>query len=99
MSQLVVFRPEAQGDLLQSREWYEQQRPGLGDAFSDRLEEAIVRIQKMPAMYETVFQGVRRAKIRRFPYLIYYRAQFDRIEVVAVLHGSRDPRLWKERIS
>lgn len=99
MSLLVVFRPEAQADLLQTREWYEQQQPGLGDAFSNKAEEAIVRIQKMRRMYASVFRDVRRAKIRRFPYLIYYRLQQDRIEVIAVLHGSRDPRRWQERVN
>ena len=99
MSLRVVFRPEAQADLLQTREWYERQQPGLGDAFSNKAQEAIVRIQKMPRMYATVFGDVRRAKIRRFPYLIYYRLQQDRIEVIAVLHGSRDPRRWQERVN
>jgi plasmid stabilization system protein ParE len=99
MSLLVVFRPEAQADLLQTREWYEQQQPGLGNGFSNKAEEAIVRIQEMPRMYATVFQDVRRAKIRRFPYLIYYRVQQDRIEVIAVLHGSRDPKLWQKRVN
>lgn len=72
MSLLVVFRPESQADLLQTREWYEQQQPSLGDAFVKRAEEAIDRIQRMPRMYATVFRNVRRTKIRRFPYLIYY---------------------------
>jgi plasmid stabilization system protein ParE len=98
MSLRVAFRPEAQGDLLQAHDWYEQQA-GLGDAFSDRAEEAIERIQRMPRMYAMVFRDVRRAKIRRFPYLIYYRVQQDRIEVIAVLHGSRDPRLWQQRVN
>jgi plasmid stabilization system protein ParE len=99
MSLRVVFRPEAQADLLQTREWYERQGLGLGDAFSDRAEEAIERVQRMPRMYAMVFRDVRRAKIRRFPYLIYYRVQEDQIEVIAVLHGSRDPRLWQKRVN
>jgi putative addiction module component (TIGR02574 family) len=27
------------------------------------------------------------------------RLQPDRIEVIAVLHGSRDPRLWQKRVN
>lgn len=99
MSLRIAFRPESEADLLQARDWYERQRSGLGDAFSDRAEEAIVRIQRMPRMYAMVFRDVRRAKIRTFPYLIYYRVQPDRIEVIAVLHGSRDPRLWQIRVN
>ena len=29
----VVVLPEAQGDLLDARDWYDQQRDGLGDEF------------------------------------------------------------------
>ena len=51
----------------------------------------------MPEMYAAAFRGVRPAKLRRFPYVVYYRVLADRIEVLAVLHGSRDPRIWQGR--
>ena len=67
--------------------------------FSVAVDEAIGRIAAMPQMYSIVFGEVRRGKLRKFPYLIDYRVLTDRIEVIAVLHGSRDPRLWQERVS
>jgi plasmid stabilization system protein ParE len=97
MTLAAVFRPEAQTDLLQTRDWYEAQELGLGQAFSVAVDEAVIRIEGMPQMYALVFREVRRGKLRTFPYLIYYRVLSDRIEVIAVLHGSRDPRLWQER--
>ena len=51
----------------------------------------------MPEMYALAVHNVRRGKLRRFPYLIYYRILLDRIEVIAVLHGSRHPRVWQDR--
>jgi toxin ParE1/3/4 len=98
MTLAVVFRPEAQIDLFETFDWYEGQRPGLGEGFSTALDEAVGRIQSMPQMYAMVFRDVRRTKLRTFPYLIYYRL-LDRVEVIAVLHGSRDPRLWQERVN
>ena len=99
MTLAVVFRPEAQDDLLQARDWYERQQPGLGAAFGVALDEAVVRIQAMPLMYAMVLRDIRRGKLRTFPYLIYYRVLSDRIEVIAVLHGSRNPKLWQERVN
>jgi len=46
----AVFRPEAQADLLQTRDWYERQQPGLGEAFSVTVDEAVIRIETMPQM-------------------------------------------------
>jgi len=53
MSLVLVFRPEAEADLLETQHWYEEQQPGLGEAFAERVEEGIGRIQSMPAMYTT----------------------------------------------
>jgi toxin ParE1/3/4 len=99
MTLAVGFRPEAQADLLETRDWYERQQQGLGEAFADSVDQIVDRIEAMPQMYAVVFRDVRRGKLRRFPYLIYYRVLSDRIEVIAVLHASRDPRLWQERMN
>ena len=58
----------------------------------------ITLIEAMPELYVVALENIRRGKLRRFPYLVYYRVLADRVEVVAVLHGSRDPREWKERV-
>jgi plasmid stabilization system protein ParE len=95
----VVFRPEAAADVTSARRWYENQQAGLGRRFTRSLSEIIIRIQDMPQMYVVALETVRRAKLRTFPYLVYYRALEDRIEVLGVLHGSRQPSVWQERIS
>jgi plasmid stabilization system protein ParE len=97
MSRPLVLRPEAQTDLLEARNWYEQQRPGLGAAFVEAVQEMFARIQEMPELYAAMLRDVRRGKLRRFPYVVYYRVLTDRIEVIGVLHGSRDPKVWRDR--
>jgi hypothetical protein len=37
----VLLRPEAQDNLLSSREWYDERGPGLGDRFMAAVSEAI----------------------------------------------------------
>jgi len=97
MSLPIVLRPEAQADLATARDWYEQQRPGMGDTFIDAVDEVHGRIAAMPELHPLVLRGVRRTKLRGFPYLTYYRVLSDRVEVIAVLHGSRDPSVWQDR--
>lgn len=99
MTLAVEFRPEAANDVLDTRRWYEQQQAELGDAFADALEDIVYRIESMPRMYPAAHRDVRRGKLRRFPYLIYYRVFPNKIEVLAVLHGSRNPRVWRDRIN
>ena len=99
MNLAAVVRPEAVGDVVEARRWYEEQEQGLGDAFAASVEETVNRMKSMPRMYPAAHREVRRGKLRKFPYLIYYRVQPNKLEVLAVLHGSRDPRLWRERIN
>lgn len=95
----AVFRPEAVADVVEARGWYEEQHPGLGDAFAASVEEIVNRMKSMPRMYPVAHREVRRGKLRKFPYLVYYRVHPNKVEVLAILHGSRDPRLWRERIN
>ena len=36
-------------------------------------------------------------EVRQFPFVVYYRVRDDRIEVLAVMHGGRDPSAWQAR--
>jgi plasmid stabilization system protein ParE len=94
----IVLRPKAEADLLQTRDWYEQESSELAEAFADSFEEIIARIEAMPEVYAVALHNLRRGKLRRFPYLIYYRLLSDRIEIIGVLHGSREPRVWQQRV-
>jgi plasmid stabilization system protein ParE len=93
----LVVRPEAQADLLQARDWYARQRAGLGDQYVDAVEELLEQVRAALELFAQVLRNVRWAKIRRFPYVVYYRILDDRTDVLAVLHGSRDPRVWQRR--
>jgi hypothetical protein len=40
----VSTRPEADTDLREARDWYEQQRPGLGDEFLLSMADAFTQL-------------------------------------------------------
>ncbi len=54
------------------------------------MREVLERIEAMPELYGAVWQDVRAARLKKFRHVDYYVAFADRIEVLAVLHGSRD---------
>lgn len=93
----VRIRPEAEADLSDAAAWYEEQRPGLGHRFLDEVLAVFSRISEVPLMYPIIHRNMRRAFIRRFPFGVYYQVEDDAIVVIAVMHGSRDPRRWKSR--
>jgi toxin ParE1/3/4 len=97
MSLPIHFRPKAEQDVAEAGTWYEEQQPGLGARFLSQLEATLERVVDNPQMYPVVEEDIRSCGLRRFPYILYYRLLDDRIEVLAVLHGSRDPATWRER--
>ena len=99
MSLPVTFRPEATRDLREARAWYKSRRAGLGMIFAVRAASALDAIGRFPNLYGVVRKNVRAAPIRRHLYIIYYRVLRDRVEVIAVFHGRRDPSALKDRLS
>lgn len=98
MSKPLIVRVAAEADITAARLWYEQQRDGLGVEFLDAVEAVLDRLEAVPEMHQVIWQNVRRAKLKRFPYLVYYRVLADRTEVLAVMHGRRHPSAWKSRV-
>ena len=97
MSLPVAYLPEAQDDIDAAYAQYEQRQAGLGDRFLDALRQAIERTADTPELYGTVHQDVRAAPIRRFPQVVYYRAEPTRVLIIAVQHGRRSSRGWQGR--
>ena len=48
--------------------------------------------------FPVVYQDVRRALTKRFPYGIYFVLDDSRIIVIAIFHAKRNPKTWQRRI-
>jgi len=55
--------------------WYEKQKTGLGNAFLDDFEDALLRIQNHPKLYPFFKVPLRKCLGRRFPFTFLY--EFD----------------------
>lgn len=98
MSLPVILRPAADADIQATHDELEQLQAGLGDRFVARVREVLERIEAMPEMYGLVWQDVRAARLKQFRHVVYYVAFPDRVEVLAVIHGSRDASAWRSRV-
>ena len=98
MSRPVRLTSATERDVLIAAGWYLDEAPQVLGAFEDEIDRTLRRIEEQPAMYQLVEAGVRRATVQRFPFAVFYRALPEWIEVVGILHQSRDPRHWRTRI-
>ena len=97
MTWRLVFRPQARAELLDVRRWYEDQRPGLGAEFGQEADRALSLLVQTPEAFQRVHREIRRIRLHRFPYAIYFRVFGDEVVVLAIMHGRRHPRRWQSR--
>ena len=97
MKPRLDFHPAARAELREAREWYEARVAGLGFEFTRAVEAALMAIQRSPEVYPVLYEEVRQAVLRRFPYSLLFVLEADRVLVLACFHHRRDPRTWRER--
>jgi hypothetical protein len=93
----------AEAEAADAALFYEGRRPGLGEEFLAEFEVALERIRSEPSSLARVegYNGpheLRRCLLRRFPYIVVFRVQFDEAIAVAVADCRRKPFYWLERL-
>ncbi|MGH2644641.1 MAG: type II toxin-antitoxin system RelE/ParE family toxin, partial [Chitinophagaceae bacterium] len=91
----VIFRPEAESEVLEAQIWYEQCAPGLGLEFARAVDAAIASLMRNPFAYTQIEGEFRRIILRRFPYsIIYYLPDPAELVIVSCFHHRREPGSW-----
>lgn len=97
MAHRIRFEEGVESDLVEASFWHDRQRVGLGDRFLGAVFDTLDRIAEMPLAYPRVRGETRRALVRPFSYVVYFRVDGDAVSILAVIHGSREPRRWQAR--
>jgi len=98
LSYEVQVRRVEELDIVEAHVWYETQQIGLGAEFRLEISQVIDRLAATPLIYQIVHRDVRRAIVRRFPYLVWYRVNAETVIVLASTYAGRDPERVKARL-
>ena len=100
MNYKINIDEEAFDDIKKSAEWYENQSRGLGTRFKNQVIKQIDFLKINPLLFAIKYNKVRCSKIKNFPFLIHYTVDeiVSVINVFAVLHTSRNPKIWNQRL-
>lgn len=94
----VALRSAADRDVDAIRDFLERESPSAERKFSGRLDKLLVLLTVFPYLAGKVWRSVRAATVKGFKYVVYYVVLRTRVEVIAVMHGSRSPSAWKDRL-
>lgn len=94
----ITFLSVADIELAEAAQYYEKEQHDLGRQFLDAVREASNAMQRQPETWPYYAKPIRACRVQSFPYRLLYRELVDRIQIVAVMHLSRRPGYWKDRI-
>lgn len=95
----LVLHPDIGEDIQDSYSYYEAKLSGLGDEFVKAVDDAFELIQQYPKMFPFIDWGVRKMVMKRFPFIIAYLFEDNRILILNVLHTSRNPDTIASRLA
>ena len=93
----LFLRPEAKDELRQAFDWYEARRVGLGFEFLRTVRVVLAAIERGPEHFPLALDDIRKAPLRRFPYVVYFAVLPAGTSVLAIHHTRRHPRRWMAR--
>jgi plasmid stabilization system protein ParE len=93
---------EAEAEIENARQYFNDQSPGLGGRFLDELSQQLDAIIARPLSFprlETLpkDQPYRRALLTTFRYAVVFEVIGEEVVIVAVPHASREPNYWLGR--
>ncbi len=89
MNYRVILSPDAKEDIRSALLWYFQHDTNLPFRFAAELDFILTRIAQTPYQFPLVPDPLWRARMKRFPYLIYFTPATDTVYVATMVHQRR----------
>jgi plasmid stabilization system protein ParE len=95
----IQIYKEALQDIREAVDWYNFHSKGLSTRFQKQVSSQINSLQKTPTIYALRYADVRCMTVKNFPFLVHFTVDESNfsIQVYAILHTSRNPKIWEER--
>jgi toxin ParE1/3/4 len=94
----VTILQEAETELWETVEFYENKCVGLGVKFEEAVKAAVESIGHSPSRWPLRKDGTRRYLLRRYPYLVITMNHENQVWVIAIAHCKRRPGYWTGRL-
>lgn len=96
----IIISPPAEIDIREIQDYYDNLVYGLGEKFILTFGQVLELLEHHPKLYPIIENEIRRTIMSGFPYAVFYSIEENRmeLEIIAVIHTSRNPEYWKTRI-
>ena len=88
----LLVKPRAILMTKDAYDWYEAQKPGLGEEFLSELDDIYQKIKSHPEYFGKIKKDYRQAALKRFPFVIIFETIKKEVVIFAVFHTRRNPK-------
>lgn len=93
----IQIDEEVLSDIQEATDWYNEQLQGLGSRFLKQTKSQINSLKTDPEIFTNRYANVRCMLIKKFPFMVHYIIDNLTVKIFAVLHTSRNPKIWEDR--
>lgn len=93
----LVIKPIVFADADEAVVYYEKNN-GFRKTFYNSFLSTLTKIQSNPSTYSYIKNPVRRCKVEKFPYKIFYTIENNTILVIGISHAKRSNAFVKRRL-
>lgn len=94
----LIYHANAFADIRDAVEFYEADSPSAAENLKTEIKRSLRLIETNPARFAVVEGDVRRCRVQRFPFDLYFTLFSDHAKLHALIHHSRHPDHWKHRL-
>lgn len=100
MAYSIQLHPEVGTDLIKISDWYAAINLNLVGRFNAEFDKLVFNLERIPRMFEIVYNDVRIGELEKFPYLVHYQVDLKAkvVFVLAVLHKRENQDKVKNRL-
>lgn len=93
----IKLLPQARMDIEEATQDYNLRKLNLGNELFITIAEAIDSLKQNPFLFQKRYRDLRQIHTTKFNFAVHYFIEEKQVIVIAVLHNSRNPQIWKNR--
>lgn len=94
---ILQIRTHSHLDIQEIVDYYDGISSGITEKFLNQLYQSLDFLAEHPKKFQVKYRNTRVYYLKDFPFGIHYLERKDLVVVLAVLHTSRNPKVWKTR--
>jgi plasmid stabilization system protein ParE len=94
----IELRSELTADVAEVCRWYRRHQPDLAEDLFEKFFVAVRAVQASPGLFRILESDVRRIRLTRFPYHLYFRVMNDTVRFLLLMHTARSPEALKREL-